>query len=44
VRADQIFEKPEALSFEQTAAIPVNYLTAYALLYVMGSLQPNESV
>jgi NADPH:quinone reductase-like Zn-dependent oxidoreductase len=44
VRADQIFEKPELLSFEQAAAIPVNYLTAYALLYVMGSLQPNESV
>jgi len=44
VGADQIFEKPESLSFEQAAAIPVNYLTAYALLYVMGSLQPNESV
>jgi len=44
VRADQTFEKPESLTFEQAAAIPVNYLTAYALLYVMGSLQPNESV
>lgn len=44
VRSDQIFEKPESLSFEQAAAIPVNYLTAYALLYVMGSLQSNESV
>ena len=44
VRANQIFEKPELLSFEQAAAIPVNYLTAYALLYVMGSLQPGESV
>jgi NADPH:quinone reductase-like Zn-dependent oxidoreductase len=44
VRADQIFEKPESLTFEQAAAIPVNYLTAYALLYVMGSLQANESV
>src|SRR6266850_2250740 len=44
VRADQIFEKPESLSFEQAVAIPVNYLTAYALLYVMGSLQPNEAV
>jgi NADPH:quinone reductase-like Zn-dependent oxidoreductase len=44
VRADQVFEKPESLTFEQAAAIPVNYLTAYALLYVMGSLQANESV
>lgn len=44
VKAMQIFEKPETLSFEQTAAIPVNYLTAYALLVVMGSLHAGESV
>ena len=44
VSATQIFEKPESLSFEQGAAIPVNYLTAYALLSVMGSLQAGESV
>ena len=42
--ADQIFEKPESLSFEEAAAIPVNYLTAYALLAVMGSLYEGESV
>ena len=34
----QLFEKPESLSFEQAAAIPVNYLTTYALLVVMGGL------
>ncbi len=44
VGANQIFEKPEALSFEQAAAIPVNYLTAYALLVVMGGLRRSESV
>lgn len=44
VKATQIFEKPEKLTFEQTAAIPVNYLTAYALLVVMGSLHEGESV
>lgn len=44
VSATQIFEKPENLSFEEAAAIPVNYLTAYALLAVMGSLQTSESV
>jgi synaptic vesicle membrane protein VAT-1 len=44
VESTQIFEKPESLSFEQGAAIPVNYLTAYALLAVMGSLQPGEAV
>ena len=44
VKAKQLFEKPEALSFEQAAAIPVNYLTAYALLVVMGSLHEGERV
>src|SRR5687767_11846772 len=44
VKATQMFEKPEKLTFEQAAAIPVNYLTAYALLVVMGSLHAGESV
>jgi synaptic vesicle membrane protein VAT-1 len=44
VKAMQIFPKPDRLSFEQAAAIPVNYLTAYALLLVMGSLHEGESV
>ena len=44
VGANQIFEKPESLSFEQAAAVPVNYLTAYALLVVMGGLRQGESV
>src|SRR2546425_3932912 len=40
----QIFEKPETLSFEQGAAIPTNYLTAWALLVTMGGLKKGESV
>lgn len=40
----QLFEKPAALSHEQCAAIPVNYLTAWQLLVVMGSLSPDETV
>src|SRR5689334_12958906 len=44
VKATQLFEKPESLTFERAAAIPVNYLTAYALLVVMGSLHETESV
>jgi NADPH:quinone reductase-like Zn-dependent oxidoreductase len=44
VGAHQIFEKPDALSFAQAAAIPVNYLTAYALLTVMGGLRKGEAV
>lgn len=44
IGVNQIFAKPESLSFEQAAAIPVNYLTAYALLVVMGGLRASESV
>ena len=44
VPVNQLFAKPESLSFEAAAAIPVNYLTAYALLHVMGSLHAGESV
>jgi NADPH:quinone reductase-like Zn-dependent oxidoreductase len=44
VPASQTFEKPAALSFEQAAAIPVNYLTAWQLLVVMGALKPEETV
>lgn len=44
VGVSQFFEKPESLSFEQAAAVPVNYLTAYALLVVMGGLREGESV
>ena len=44
VPVDQIFAKPAALSFEEAAALPVNYLTAYALLVVMGSLRQGEGI
>jgi len=44
VSSAQIFGKPESLSFEQAAAIPVNYLTAWALLVSMGGLKKDEAV
>jgi len=44
VREKQLFEKPVSLSFEEAAAVPVNYLTAWALLVVMGGLRKDESV
>src|SRR5258705_3142013 len=40
----QVFEKPDGLSYEQAATIPVNYLTAWQLLVVMGSLKSGETV
>lgn len=44
VPAAQVFAKPDSLSFEQAAAIPVNYLTAWALLVTMGCLKKDEAV
>jgi NADPH:quinone reductase-like Zn-dependent oxidoreductase len=44
VPTEQVFEKPDNLSFEQAAAVPVNYLTAWALLVTMGGLTKDESV
>ncbi len=40
----QLFDKPDSLSHEQAAAIPVNYLTAWHLLVVVGSLSADETV
>src|SRR6266852_1267209 len=44
VQERQFFPKPESLTFEQAAAVPVNYLTAWALLVAMGGLKKGESV
>jgi len=44
VHPAQVFAKPEGLTFEEAAAIPVNYITAYLLITVMGALQPEDSV
>ena len=40
----QALPLPERLSFEQGAAFPVNYGTAYAALIVMGSLRQGDRV
>jgi NADPH:quinone reductase-like Zn-dependent oxidoreductase len=42
--AADVIPLPERLSFEQGAAIPVNYGTAWAGLIGFGSLQPGERV
>jgi NADPH:quinone reductase-like Zn-dependent oxidoreductase len=42
--ADDVVELPDELTFEQGAAIPVNYATAWAALIGYGSLQPGERV
>jgi NADPH:quinone reductase-like Zn-dependent oxidoreductase len=44
VPAAQVLPLPERLSFEQGAAFPVNYGTAYAALIIMGSLRERDRV
>jgi NADPH:quinone reductase-like Zn-dependent oxidoreductase len=44
VAADQALDFPDEWSFEQAAAFPVNYATAYAALVTMGGLKPGERV
>jgi synaptic vesicle membrane protein VAT-1 len=44
VPAEQALPLPPELSFEQGAAFPVNYGTAYAALIVMGSLRKGDRV
>lgn len=40
----QVFGRPEGMSAEQGAAIPVNYFTAWQLVVVMGSLRAGETL
>jgi NADPH:quinone reductase-like Zn-dependent oxidoreductase len=44
VPADQVLTLPERLSFEQGAAFPVNYGTAYAALVLMGGMREGDRV
>jgi NADPH:quinone reductase-like Zn-dependent oxidoreductase len=44
VPAHDVVPLPDELSFEQGAAIPVNYATAWAALIGYGALQPGERV
>jgi len=42
--AGQVIPLPERFSFEQGAAFPVNYSTAYAALVIMGGLREGDRV
>ena len=44
VPASNIFKKPDHLSFEEAAAIPLAGLTAYRALFRQGNLQKGETV
>ena len=44
VPTEQVLPMPEAMSFEEAAAIPVNYLTAYHMLFRVAGVRPGERV
>ncbi|MGB7624672.1 MAG: medium chain dehydrogenase/reductase family protein [Terriglobia bacterium] len=44
VAADRVVSMPATMSFEQGAALPVNYLTAYHMLYFLGHVRKGERV
>jgi zinc-binding alcohol dehydrogenase/oxidoreductase len=44
VPKEQLFAKPEHLSFEQAAALPLAGLTAYRALFKQGKLQSSQTV
>jgi len=42
VAAQRVLEIPTGMSFEQAAAVPVNYLTAYHMLFRVANVRPGE--
>jgi NADPH:quinone reductase-like Zn-dependent oxidoreductase len=44
VPAEQVFVMPEKMTFEEGAALPVVYLTAYNMMLYIGVLRPGSSV
>ncbi|XP_026171419.1 synaptic vesicle membrane protein VAT-1 homolog [Mastacembelus armatus] len=44
VSADRVFPMPEEMSFEEGAALLINYLTAYLMLFEMANVKPGKSV
>ena len=44
VPADQCFEMPSAMSYAEGAALPVNYLTAYHMLFEIRRVRPGEAI
>jgi synaptic vesicle membrane protein VAT-1 len=43
-QAQRVFAIPDAMSFEHAAALPVNYMTAYHMLFQLARIRSGESV
>jgi synaptic vesicle membrane protein VAT-1 len=44
VPAKEVYRLPAGMKFEEGAAIPVNYMTAYHSMFTMGNLQPGDRI
>ena len=44
VPARQVYRLPPGMPFDDAAAIPVNYVTAYHSMFAMGNLQPGDRI
>ncbi len=44
VSAEQVFKMPEAMSFEEAAALPVTYITAHYMMLFTGNLREGSHV
>jgi len=44
VPVQQTYRLPAGMTFEDAAAIPVNYVTAYHSMFTMGNLQPGDRI
>ena len=42
--SEHCYKMPDKISFEEGAALLVNYITAYHILFEFGNLRPNKSV
>jgi len=43
-QGSRVLKIPDAMSFDEAGALPVNYLTAYHMLHRVAQLRPNQSV
>src|SRR5512140_939000 len=44
ISAEQVFKMPEAMSFEEAAALPVTYITAFHMMMFTGNLREGSHV
>ncbi len=44
VKAEQLFRMPEGMTFEEGAALPVNYLTAYHMLFELRRIRAGDRI